>query len=192
MTMLMAGHESMAVGLSWTWYLLAKHPDVAEQVREEVDRVLAGRPPTAADLPKLRTTGMVIDEALRLYPPAWSTTRSPVIDDDVLGRRIPKGKFVIVSPYVTHRHPDFWEAPDVFNPRRFENGVPRGEARFSYLPFGGGPRQCLGLGFALTEGKVALATLAARFRPSLVDGIHVGMDPQVTLRPRGGLPMRLN
>src|ERR1700690_253284 len=117
----------------------------------EVDAVLDGGVPTLEQLGQLRMTSMIIDETLRLYPPAWSTTRSPLHDDVVEGRKIPKGKIVIVSPYVTHRHPDFWPDPESFQPERFRDGVPTGASRFSYVPFGGGPRQCLGLTFALTE-----------------------------------------
>jgi cytochrome P450 len=192
MTMLMAGHESTSTALTWAWYLLAKHPDQFDRLRAEANEVLGVQPVTAQSLAKLKFTGMVIDEALRLYPPAWSTTRMPLQDDIIGGRRIPRGKFVILSPFVTHRHPEFWPSPERFDPERFANGVPRGDLRFSYFPFGGGPRQCLGLGFALTEAKVILATLASRFRPRLaVDG-DVGWDPQVTLRPRGGMPMHVD
>ncbi len=191
MTMLMAGHESTSVALTWAWYLLAQHPDVFGALRSEVDAVLDGGVPTLEQLGQLHQTSMIIDETLRLYPPAWSTTRSPLHDDVIGGRRIPKGKIVIVSPYVTHRHPDFWPNPEAFEPERFRDGVPTGDNRFSYFPFGGGPRQCLGLTFALTEAKIILAMLASRFHPALPPGHVARLDPQVTLRPLGGMPMRL-
>jgi len=189
MTMLMAGHESTSVALTWAWYLLAQHPDVFDALRTEVGAVLGRGTPTLEQLGQLHQTSMIIDETLRLYPPAWSTTRSPHHDDLIGGRRIPHGKIVIVSPYVTHRHPDFWPEPEAFRPERFRDGVPTGTARFSYFPFGGGPRQCLGLTFALTEAKVILAVLASQFRPTLPAGHVARLDPQVTLRPRGGMPM---
>ena len=192
MTMLMAGHESTSVALTWAWYLLARHGSAFDALRAELDAVLGGRVPGLDDLERLTQVSMVIDEALRLYPPAWSTTRSPAKDVSLEGHRLGRGKIVIVSPYVTHRHPEFWPEPDTFRPERFADGIPTGERRFSYFPFGGGPRQCLGLGFALLEAKVILATLASRFRPTLVHAEEARLDPQVTLRPLGGMPMRIH
>jgi cytochrome P450 len=191
MTMLMAGHESTSVALTWAWYLLDRHPNWFDAVRSEVDGVVGGRPVAFTDLSHLKVTSMVIDETLRLYPPAWSTSRSPIRDDEIGGRRIPRGKFVIISPYVTHRHPAFWSDPEAFRPERFADGIPTGPERFAYLPFGGGPHQCLGVHFALTEAKIVLATLASRFRPTLVPGHDARPDPSITLRPFGGMPMRL-
>jgi len=191
MTMLMAGHESTSVALTWAWYLLDRHRNSFDAVRDEVATEVGDRPVELADLARLRTTSMVIDETLRLYPPAWSTTRAPLVDDVIGGRRIPRGKFVIVSPYMTHRHPAFWEDAESFRPERFRDGIPTGADRFSYFPFGGGPRQCMGAQFALMEAKIVLATLAGRFRPTMVRDHVIGIDPQVTLRPLGGMPMRL-
>jgi cytochrome P450 len=191
MTMLMAGHESTSVALTWAWYLLDRHPNEFEAMRAEVSDTVGDRRLTIDDLQGLRRTSMIIDETLRLYPPAWSTTRAPLEDDVIGGRRIPRGHFVIVSPYVTHRHPAFWSDPDAFRPSRFSAGMPSGPDRFAYFPFGGGPRQCMGTQFALTEARIVLATIARRFRPSLAPGHVVGIDPQVTLRPRGGMPMLL-
>lgn len=189
MTMLMAGHESTSVALTWAWYLLDRHPNAFDALRAEVDEVVGARPVELEDLPRLKVTSMVVDETLRLYPPAWSTSRSPIRDDEIDGRRIPRGKFVIVSPYVTHRHPAFWSDPEAFRPERFRDGIPSGEARFSYLPFGGGPRQCMGAQFALTEARIVLATLASRFRPRRAHGKEIRPDPSITLRPLGGMPM---
>jgi len=191
MTMLMAGHESTSVALTWAWYLLDRHPNVFDAVRAEVDEVVGARQIELDDLPRLKMTSMVVDETLRLYPPAWSTSRSPVRDDEIGGRRIPRGKYVIVSPFVTHRHPAFWDDPEAFRPERFSRGIPSGEARFAYLPFGGGPRQCMGAQFALTEARIVLATLASRFRPKLLAGHDARPDPSITLRPLGGMPMTL-
>jgi cytochrome P450 len=191
MTMLMAGHESTSVALTWAWFLLDRHPNDFDALQAELDTVVGDRRVDVADLANLPTTSMIVDETLRLYPPAWSTTRAPLKDDEIGGRRIPHGKFVIVSPYMTHRHPAFWEDPEAFRPERFRKGIPSGADRFAYFPFGGGPRQCMGAQFALMEAKIVLATLARRYRPRLVPG-HVGaIDPQVTLRPLGGMPMRL-
>lgn len=191
MTMLMAGHESTSVALTWAWYLLDRHRSTFDAVRAEVATEVGDRSVELEDLARLRTTSMVIDETLRLYPPAWSTTRAPLLDDVIGGRRIPRGKFVIVSPYMTQRHPAFWEDPESFRPERFRDGIPTGADRFAYFPFGGGPRQCMGAQFALMEAKIVLATLAGRFRPSMVPGHIVEIDPQVTLRPVAGMPMRL-
>lgn len=191
MTMLMAGHESTSVALTWAWYLLDRHRASFEALRAEVETVVGDRRVEVADMARLPMTSMIVDETLRLYPPAWSTTRMPLRDDIIDGRRIPRGKFVIVSPYVTHRHPAFWDEPESFRPERFREGPPSGSDRFAYFPFGGGPRQCMGVQFALMEAKIVLATLAQRFRPTIVPGHVVGMDPQVTLRPLGGMPMLL-
>lgn len=191
MTMLMAGHESTAVGLSWTWYLLSQHPRWLDLMNDELERTLGGRSPRAGDLGDLALTGMVFDEALRLYPPAWATTRTPREPVRLRERLIRPGEYVILSPYVTHRHPGFWPDPEVFDPERFCGGVPRGPSRFSYFPFGGGPRQCLGLSFALNEAKVILAVLAQRFRPTYARQSAPELAPHVTLRPAGGLPMLL-
>jgi cytochrome P450 len=189
--MLMAGHESTSVALTWAWYLLDRHPNDFDALQAELDTVVGDRRVEVTDLTRLPTTSMIVDETLRLYPPAWSTTRTPLRDDEIGGRRIPRGKFVIVSPYMTHRHPAFWEDPESFRPERFREGIPSGADRFAYFPFGGGPRQCMGAQFALMEAKIVLATLARRFRPCVVPGHVVGIDPQVTLRPLGGMPMRL-
>jgi cytochrome P450 len=189
MTMLMAGHESTSVALTWAWYLLDRHPNEFEALKAEVDEVVGARPVELGDLPRLIRTSMVVDETLRLYPPAWSTSRSPIRDDEIDGHRIPRGKFVIVSPYVTHRHPAFWSDPEAFRPERFTDGIPSGNERFAYFPFGGGPRQCMGAQFALTEARIVLATLAGRFRPKLVADHDARPNPSITLRPLGGMPM---
>jgi cytochrome P450 len=135
----------------------------------------------------------VLQEAMRLYPPAWIIARRASEADAICGVRVPAGGLVIVSPYVTHRRPEIFPDPDAFDPDRFEaaGGSARDLSKFAYFPFGGGPRLCMGAQFALMEAKIILATLASRFRPSVVPGHVVGLDPQVTLRPRGGMPMIL-
>jgi cytochrome P450 len=160
-------------------------------MRAELAAVLDGRPPAVADLLRLRYTRMVLDEALRLYPPAWALTRSPSADDEVGGYRIPRGATVIASPYVTHRHPAFWENPEGFDPVRFAPESTESRHRYAYRPFGGGPRQCIGNAFALMEAQLVLATLAQRYRLDLVPGYAATPRPQITLRPRGGRPMIL-
>ena len=153
--------------------------------------MLGGRTPTVDDLPKLPYTRQVIDETLRLYPPVWITNRQAVAEDEIMGCRIPAGALVSISPYATHRHPDFWEDSERFDPERFSPERVAARPRFAYLPFGGGPRQCIGNTFALTEAVLVLATVAQRYRLRLPVGAVVTPEPRVTLQPRGGLPMRL-
>jgi cytochrome P450 len=132
---------------------------------------------------------MVVDETLRLYPPAWITNRQAIAEDEILGHRIPAGAFVSLSPYVLHRHPNYWDHPDEFDPERFAPGGGSGRPRFAYFPFGGGPRQCIGQSMALVEAQLVLATLLDRCRLRPVSGRPVEAEALATLRPRGGLPM---
>lgn len=192
-TMIVAGHETVASALSWTWSLLARHPEVQDAVATEARDVLGGRAPTFDDLPRLAMSRRVVDEALRLYPPAWVISRRASEDDELAGVPIPAGTLVIISPYVVHRHPDVWSRPEVFDPSRFEGarpGQPRDVPRAAYLPFGAGPRLCVGREFALVEATLLLASLAQRFavRPA---GPPPAVDALVTMRPHAGLPLRL-
>ncbi len=189
LTLFLAGHETTAGMLTWAWYLLSKHPQSARRMRAELRDVLDGRLPTMADLPQLTYTRLVLDETIRLYPPIWVTNRLALEDDLIEGHRIPKGSTVAIVPWVTHRLPEVWENPEGFDPERFtpENAAQR--PNFSYFPFGGGPRFCIGQNFALTEATLVLATLAQRFDMHLVPGRRVQIAPAVTLRPQGGLPM---
>ncbi len=189
LTLFVAGHETTSNALAWTWYLLARHPEATAELRAEVAATLGGRPATTDDLPHLRYTRMVLDEAMRLYPPAWATSRNPVEDDEIGGFRIPAGSLVFLSPYVTHRHPEFWERPEEFDPERFRPERAASRPRFAYFPFGGGPHQCIGESFALTEAVLVIATVVQRFRLELEPGTTVVPSPRVTLRPRDGLPM---
>lgn len=191
MTLFLAGHETTAVTLSWTWYLLALHPDIERRLHAELDEVLAGRLPTLEDLPHLPYTRMVIDETLRLYPPAWIFGRQSTVDDELRGYHIPAGAPLVISPYVTHRHPDFWETPGRFEPERFTPERIAQRPRFAYFPFGGGPRICIGNQFALMEAHLLLATLASRYRLRLVRDHPVVPEPTVTLRPKYGMRMLL-
>jgi cytochrome P450 len=189
MTFLLAGQETTALALTWTWYLLSQHPDARRRLEEEIDTVLGGRPPEYGDLVNLPYTRMVIDEAMRLYPPAWGISRQALSDDRLGGFHLPRGWLVFVIPYVLHRLPAFWEHPDAFDPERFSPERSADRPKFVYLPFGGGPRQCIGNHFALIEMQLILPTLAQTYRLRLVPGHRVEPWPLISLRPRFGMPM---
>ncbi len=191
-TLMVAGHETTSGALSWTLLLLSQHLDMEARLREEYTRVLGGRAPTIEDLPQLKLGRMVLEESMRLYPPAWAFGRQAIDEDEVGGYRIPKGAFVLMFPAVTHRHPDFWERPDVFDPERFDAERTTGRHRFAYIPFGGGPRGCIGNQFALTEAQLILATILPRYQFRLLPGAKVVPEPLITLRPRGGLQMTVH
>jgi cytochrome P450 len=183
LTIFFAGHETTAQALTWTWFLLAQHPEAEAKLHEEVDRVLGGRLPTAADLHALSYTEMVVNEAMRLYPPVWVYVRDALADDEIGGYHIPAGSMLVLSQYITHRHPDLWEEPEKFDPERFSPERSAGRPKYAYFPFGGGPRVCLGNNFALLEAVLAVATIAGRFRLKLLPG--QGIEPRMvgTLRP---------
>jgi cytochrome P450 len=191
MTIFLAGHETTANALGWTWYLLSRHPEVTRRLEAELAEVLDGRTPTLDDLSKLNYTSMVIQEAMRLYPPAWIIGRNAVEADQIDGYDIPADSSIILSPYVTHRHPGFWDNPEGFDPERFSPQQTKDRPYFAYFPFGGGPRLCIGNNFALMEAKLVLATVAQRYRLELVPGHPVEPEPLVTLRPKYGLLMTL-
>ncbi len=191
LTLFVAGHETTANALAWTFHLLSKHGDVRERLEAEVDSVLGGRAVTLEDLGELRYTRMVIDESMRLYPPAWATSRAALEDDEIGGFRVARGTLVMLSPWLTHRHPEFWPEPERFDPERFAAGAAE-RPRFAYYPFGGGPHLCIGNSFSLQEMMVVLATVTQRFAASAIDDRPVIPEPMITLRPRGGLPMRLH
>jgi len=188
-TLFLAGHETTANALTWASYLLSTHVAVARRLRDEVDQALQGRVPTASDLPSLAYTRMVIDETLRLYPPAWITNRRAIEEDTVCGYRIPADATVSISPYVTQRDPRLWENPEGFDPDRFAPERSAGRAHYAYFPFGGGPRQCIGKGFALMESTLVLALLAQRYELHLMPGRRVETEAVATLRPRYGMWM---
>ncbi len=192
MTLFLAGHETTANALAWAWFLLAQHPRAAERMRAEVDAALGGRTPEMADLPRLPYTLQVLKEAMRLYPPAFVFGRQATRPVRIGDYDLPTGTIVMVSPFALHRRPDFFPEPERFNPKRF---APEAEAllpRYSYLPFGGGPRICIGNHFAMMEGHLALAALAQRVRLELLPGQRIQPEPLVTLRPRGGIKMRVS
>ncbi|MBA2394296.1 MAG: cytochrome P450 [Ktedonobacteraceae bacterium] len=183
-TLLLAGHETTANTLTWTWYLLSDHPEVERRLHAELNDVLGGRVPTVEDLPNLKYTRMVLEEALRLYPAAPLLSRKAVADDELSGCHIPANSMVMISPYAMHRHPAFWEEPERFEPERATV-----RPSYAYFPFGGGPRMCIGNHFAMMEAQLILSTVAQRYQLCLVSGHPVEPQMRVTLRPRYGLPM---
>jgi cytochrome P450 len=191
MTFLLAGQETTALALTWTWYLLSRHPDARQRLEEEIDSVLEGRPPEYTDLVNLPYTRMVVEETMRLYPPAWGFSRQALSDDQLGGFALPRGWLVFVIPYVLHRLPAFWEHPDAFDPERFSPERSADRPKFVYLPFSAGPRQCIGNQFALIEAQLTVATLAQAYRLHLVPSHKVEPWPLVTLRPRFGMPMMI-
>jgi cytochrome P450 len=193
LTIFLAGHETTANALSWTWYLLAQHPEIESKLYQEIDAVLeGGRLPRFEDLPRLRYTEMVFAEAMRMYPPGWAVGRLAIKDFEVGGYVLPAGSLVLLSQYVTHHDARFFPDPARFDPERFTPEAKDARPQFAYFPFGGGPRRCIGEGFALMEGVLLLATLARRWRMRLVPGHAVEMRPRITLRPgKAGVPVTL-
>jgi cytochrome P450 len=192
LTLLLAGHETTATALTWTWYLLATNPAAAERLAAEVREVLGDRPPSVADLPRLRFTEQVVWESLRLYPPVYGFGREAVQDTEVMGYRIPKGWNVIMCQWVVHRDPRFFHDPERFDPDRWADGLAQRLPRYAYFPFGGGPRLCIGNAFAQMEAVLVLATVAQAYHFTLDPAHPVEPDPVVTLRPRCGVraPLR--
>ena len=187
MTLILAGHETTANALAWTWSLLAQHPQVYAQVRDEVDRVLGERAPTVADLPYLSYTLQVFKEAMRLYPPAYVIGRQAARSVEIGGYHLPAGSVIMISPYTLHRRADSFPAPGRFAPERFAPGAEERLPHHAYLPFGDGPRICVGKHFALMEGHLILATLVQHVTFELVARQHIEPEPLVTLRPRHGI-----
>ncbi len=191
MTLFLAGHETTAIALAWTWYLLARHPEVEAKLQAEIQSVLGDRTPTPADLTKLPYTEMVIWETLRLYPPVWAISREAVTACEVGGHWLPKGATVAISQWILHRDPRYFEHPDDFEPERWQDGLARRLPRFAYFPFGGGQRHCIGSSFAVMEAILILVTVAQQFHLSLA-GDRVQPEPSITLRPKGGLRLVLH
>lgn len=189
MTIFLAGHETTANALAWTLVLLAQNPAAEAQLHAELDRVLDGRAPAAADLPHLAYTHGVFSEALRLYPPAWVIGRRAVRETHIGPWTIPKGGVVIASQLITHRNPRLWPQAEAFRPERWSDAESAGRPKFAYFPFGGGPRRCIGEPFAWMEGVLVLAALAQSWRFSLTGAVPV-TAPTVTLRPKSAIRMR--
>jgi cytochrome P450 len=191
MTMFSAGFETTAVVLGWIWYSLSKHPIVERKLQAEIAAVLGGRTPTFEDLMQLKYTRMVIEEALRLYPGAWVFSRNSVADDEIGGYHIPANSMILLSPYVMHRLPAFWDNPEGFDPERFAPDNSAERPRFAYFPFGSGPRQCIGETLAMTEMQLVVAMVAQQYRLNLVPGHPVEKKPMLTLQARRGILMTL-
>ena len=186
-TFLLAGYETTVTALTWTCYLLARHPEIDGKVQREIHRTAGSRTVTADDLPHLAYTRMVLEESMRLYPPVWVLSRSAVEDDCLGGMRIAAGSLVFLSPYVTHRLPEWWQNPEEFDPERFAPEQSGARPRFSYFPFGGGPRQCIGRHFGMIQAQLVLSMMLQRYRFTLPSDRPVEPMPLVTLRPRDGL-----
>jgi cytochrome P450 len=192
LTIFLAGHETTANALTWTWYLLSEHPEVEAKLHAEIDGVLGGkRLPTLEDMPQLRYTEMVLAESMRLYPPAWAIGRLSINEHEIGGYVIPPRALVLVSPYVMHRDARFFPEPERFDPERWTPAARESRPQFAYFPFGGGARRCIGEGFAWMEGILLIATLARHWRLRHVPGHPVALHAAITLRPKHGMLMKL-
>ena len=191
MTVFLAGHETTGSGLSWALYEVSRHPHALAKLRAELDSVLGDRDPSVDDMPNLPYLQMVVQEALRLHPPIWGYTRDALEDDEIGGYRIPAGSSIFVSPYVTHRHPAFWRNPEAFDPERFDPKHEEKRHKFAFFPYGGGPRQCIGLHVANLQLWMAVAMIARRFDLALAPGHPVEHGALVSLRPLHGIKMTL-
>jgi cytochrome P450 len=191
MTIFLAGHETTALALSWAWYLLSQHREAEARLVEELRTVLGERAPSVEDLPQLRYAEMVVKETLRLYPPAFSTGREALQACEIGGYQVPAGTQIIMSQWVTHRDPRFFDQPQQFNPDRWTDDFIKHLPKYAYFPFGGGPRLCIGNSFAMMEAVLILATIAQRFQLELVPGQSVTPWPSITLRPKDGIKMQV-
>ena len=187
MTIFLAGHETTALNLSWTWLLLSQHPAITAKLTSELDTVLGDRAATVADLPKLRYASHVIAESLRMYPPAWSMGREAREDVEVGGYLVPQGQQIWFSPWAIQRDERWFERPDEFRPERWDGDLAKTLHRYAYFPFGGGPRFCIGQAFAQMEAVLILATLARAYRVDVLSRPRPTPEPSVTLRPKHGL-----
>jgi len=191
MTLIVAGHETTASGLNWTWYLLAQHPRVEARLHAEIDAAAEVAAPTLSEMDSLLYTRSVIDEALRLYPPGWLLSRRTIEADMLGGYPVPAGTNVLLPLYLLHRHPRFWRNPEEFDPERFAPEHEAERPRFAYMPFAAGPRHCIGETFALYEMLVHLYKVARRYRLSYVPDKPLELEAQINLRTRHPLHMRL-
>jgi cytochrome P450 len=191
MTMVLAGHETTANALTWTWYLLAQHPEIEARVVAEVDAVLGRRRPTLDDVPRLALTGRVLQEAMRLYPPAWMVERQANAPDTLGDVLVPRDGVVGVCTYLLHRNPKYFPDPERFDPDRFLPERAASRPKYAYMPFGGGPRICIGHAFATMEAQLILARVLQSYRLTLGQKHTPKLEPMITLRPKGGLAMRI-
>jgi cytochrome P450 len=190
-TLFLAGHETTAIALTWSFHLLGQTPRAEAILQAEVDEVLQGRAaPSFDDLEKLPYARMVAEESMRLYPPAYVFSRRASGEDQLGPYRMPAGAHIVISPYALHRRADYWPEPDAFWPERFAPEARTDRPKLAYLPFGGGPRICIGNSFAMMEHAIVLAAVASKWRLESIPGREVKTEPRITLRPRGGLPMR--
>ncbi|MBV9823293.1 MAG: cytochrome P450, partial [Actinobacteria bacterium] len=188
-TLLLAGHETTASTLSWTFFLLDKHPGVWQRLHDEAVEVLGDRPPEYEDLHRLTYSSMVIEEVMRLYPPVWILPRLAQADDEIGGYSIPAGSDVVVCPYTMHRNPRLWTDPERFDPERFNPARTSTRSSYAYIPFGAGPRFCVGNHLGMMEAVFVLASVVRKLRLATVPGYRVVPEPMLSLRVRGGLPM---
>jgi cytochrome P450 len=192
LTLTSTGHETIGDALGWTWHLIARHPEVEQRLVAELDRVLGGRPATAADFARLPYTGMVLSESMRMYPPTWIYTRVPLANETLPSQRqVKRGWTLYLCPYVMHRHPRYFPDPERFDPGRFREDAPS-RPKLAYFPFGGGPHTCIGEAFARLSGVLVLASVAQRIRFEPVPDFRVVPEAGVTLYPKHGIRMRLH
>ena len=191
-SLLIAGHESGGSALTWTWYLLSRHPDIERRLRREVSDVLGGRPPGFDDLETLDYARMVFEESMRIYPPIWTMSREAIEDDEIAGYEVPAGTAVMACPFSMHRDERFWSNPEGFDPERFAKHNCDDRPRFAYFPFGGGPRVCIGRRFAMMEAGVIMPMLMQRFHLHLAPWHTVEPIPMISLRPRHGMMMSVH
>jgi cytochrome P450 len=191
MTVIMAGHETTAIALSWTWRLLSLHPEVEKKLHSELAEQLDGRAPTMDDLPYLPYTDAILKESMRLFPPAWAIGREAIEDCEIGGYHVPAETQLFISQYVVHRLPHTFEDPENFDPDRWTDGLEKRIPKYAYFPFGGGPRLCIGQSFAKMEAALLLATIAQNFKLDLVPGQRVTPQPSITLRPKNGVRVKL-
>jgi cytochrome P450 len=189
LTIFLAGYETVANALAWTWLLLGQNPDAEAKLHAEIDSVLGGRLPTLEDLPQLRYAEMVLAESMRLYPPAWAMGRQATCDVEIRPYKLPAGTYIFFSQYIIQRNAEFFPDPLHFDPERFTPERKAGRPRFAYFPFGGGNRQCIGESFAWMEAILSLVTLAQRWRLRLVPGQKIDVQPKITLRPKYAIRM---
>ena len=188
-TLILAGHETTANALTWTFYLLAQHPEIAERLKRELDQVLGDRPPVPEDYPNLKYAEMVLSESMRLYPPAWGIARTVVEPYEAFGTMFPKNAILLTSQWITHRDERWHPSPLHFDPERWTPQARAGRPKFSYFPFGAGPRQCIGESFAWMEGVLLLASIARNWKFSVVPETRVELLPVITLRPKFGMKL---
>jgi cytochrome P450 len=191
-TLMLAGHETTANALSWTWMLLSQHPEVRTKLQEELSRVLGERSPEIADIPQLSYTEKVVKESMRLYPPVSIFGREVVRDAQIGDVTLPKGSIILISQWVMHRSPRYFDNSETFEPERWDNDLEKKLPRGVYIPFGDGPRVCIGKGFALMEAVLLLATISQRFEIDLVPDAPIVPQPSITLRPEQGISVNIH